>query len=835
MLQPDFLARFTTHLREALQKGLAFAIASGRDLVLPGDLLVGLLQERGSVANDILLKSNVNQKQAEMVFRGLPTPHEPGAAIAPDLSSMVKRALERSVLKAHTLQHKYVGTEHLLLSMLELAFVDVQTFLVEQGVQVDYLRDQLDSVLKTTSKFPDLNTSNTEVTDTDGSEEASPSLSEAQEQTRAKPRADKKGKALESFARELTSPEHVSKLDPVIGRDAETERLIEVLCRRSKNNPILLGDPGVGKTAVVEGLAQRLAQDQVPDILQGKRVYALDLALLVAGTMYRGEFESRLKQLVDEAKADPNSILFIDEIHNIVGAGSTSGSLDAANILKPALARGEIRCIGATTWAEYKKHIEPDAALERRYQTIEVVEPDQAQTLAMLQGLKSRYEEHHGVRYSPIALDLAVKLAGRYLNDRHFPDKAIDVLDEAAAHVTSKRKSSEQVERIRALEVALSAIREVKQDALSRGALQEASQAFDDETRLQKEKQLMEKQLKKQRGQQKLTVDTDDVIHVVARMLRVSPAMIASSEREQLNGLEDRLRAHLVGQDEAIKHVSEAIHRAGLGLNDPRRPKASLLFVGPSGVGKTEMAKLLAKEIFGREEALVRLDMTEFSEGHSVSKLLGSPAGYVGYREGNRLSDTIRKHPHSVLLFDEFEKAHADVQHLLLQALEDGKMTDSSGRPLSLKHSYIILTSNVGSEFVSRSSIGFAHAEQSVGQFDESVREQLRDRFRPELLNRLDRIVVFKPLQREQLRSIVKREMDQILQRLQDGQQVKYKVEKNVVDWLLEREMNLLEGARSARHVVEREMASLLGKQLIQNPKKKTWNLQIVKNQLVCK
>lgn len=439
MLEPNLLGRFTNHLKEALQKALSFAVSNGRDRVEPGDILVGLLSEKGSIAAEILQKSKVSIDTAKDVFTGTPDKHEAGGAITPDLAPVVKRLLEKCILTAHLHEHKYVGTEHLLFGLLDMPLKDVHGFLEDQGVNLDYVRDQVVNVLKSTSRFPDISDEEQAVS---GLIESEKNEGEKMEAPKRPPR-EKRVKALEVFARDLTDPEVVGQLDPVIGRDEETNRVMEILCRRSKNNPILLGEPGVGKTAIVEGLAQRLAAGNVPEPLQGKRIYAVDLALIIAGTMYRGEFEARLKQLVDEAKQDPNTLLFIDEIHNIVGAGSTSGSLDAANILKPALARGEIHCIGATTWAEYKKHIETDAALERRYQPVEINEPHSDLTLVMVQGLKKKYEDHHAVRFTPEAVDAAVRLADRYLTDRFFPDKAIDVLDEAAALVSTRRRSHE--------------------------------------------------------------------------------------------------------------------------------------------------------------------------------------------------------------------------------------------------------------------------------------------------------------------------------------------------------------------------------------------------------
>jgi ATP-dependent Clp protease ATP-binding subunit ClpC len=828
MIEPELIGRFTTHLREALQKALTFALQNGRDLVEPGDLLVGLLRESGSLGAEILEKFKITPAAAEGAFHGTPTPRKPNSTVAPDLSVGVKKTLEKCVLTAHLFEHKYVGTEHLLMALLETPLPDVHAFFAEQGLNMDLAKEQVTGVLRSTSRFPDLSARPPEPPHQDASPEESPMAGASDE--RPRPAREKRPKALEIFARELTHPDIVATLDPVIGRETEIDRVIEILCRRTKNNPILLGEPGVGKTAIVEGLAQRLHAGEVPDLLQGKRVLAIDLAMIVAGTMYRGEFEARLKQLVEEVKADKNVLLFIDEIHNLVGAGSTSGSLDAANILKPALARGEIHCIGATTWAEFKKHIEPDAALERRYQPVEVPEPSPELTQKMLHGLKTRYEDHHGVKYDVGALEAAVRLAERYLTDRFFPDKAIDLLDEAAAHVSAKRQSRESMERMRSLDVALDAIRERKERAVNEDALADAASAMEQEDKLLKEKETLEKAVRKELQASRLPVTAEHIAAVVARMTRVSLPIILAGEREQLRALEDRLRRTIVGQDAAVDAVAETVRKARLGLSDPQRPKASFLFVGPSGVGKTELARALAKEIFGREETLVKLDMSEFAEGHSVSKLLGSPAGYVGYREGNRLTDTIKKHPHSVLLFDEFEKAHPDVQHLLLQALEEGRITEATGKFISLRHAYVILTSNAGSEYVNRGTLGFGQATDASARFEGQVKSQLQERFRPELLNRLDRIVVFQPLAQSAIREIVKREMQAILDRMEQSLKVGYAVSDDVLDWLVKQDRREEEGARSARRVVERELTSLLGRALAEQPAKRKYRIQVKKN-----
>lgn len=821
MLDHDLLSRFTTHLKEALQKALAFSISQGRSVIEPGDLLVGLTQETGCIASEFLTRAGVSPEEAAAFFSGTPDRETRGGSIAPDLAKPSRHILEQAVVAARNFEHRYVGTEHLLFALVSHPDELMEQFFEQHKLARDTVREQVLGLLKSTAKFPEVSHNH--------EEEETPSEEETPAQPDGKRPAKTARKALDTFARHLTDPATAEKLDPVIGRDAEMERVIEILCRRTKNNPVLLGEPGVGKTALVEGLATRLAKGQVPDVLQGKRLYAIDLALMVAGTMYRGEFEGRLKQLVEEVKNDPHVILFIDEIHTIVGAGSTSGSLDAANILKPALSRGEIRCIGATTWAEYKKHLEPDAALERRFQPVEVPEPTREVTLKMLEGLKPRYEAHHGVTYEAQTLPLAVALAERYLTDRFFPDKAIDILDEAGAHVASRLHSDAIVKRLQAADTALNAARRKKEEALEKNVLKEAAKAAKDEARALKTKATIETELQNVRAKAKLTVKKEDIFAVVSRLSRVPQATLSSAEEERLKDVETRLGEKVLGQQNAVRAVADVVRRARLGLSDPRRPKGSWLFVGPSGTGKTELARQLAIELFGKEDALVRFDMSEFSEGHSVSKLLGSPAGYVGFREQNRLSDTIRKRPHAVILLDEFEKAHPDVQHLLLQMLEDGVLQDSSGKSVSFRHAYIILTSNAGSDLLKQKSLGFGDGSSASGRADALVHEHLRERFRPELLNRLDRIVIFQPLGQDILRKILDRELRVVFDRLKAERSVTYKIGQTVLDWLLKRAWKPEEGARAARRAIEQEIESLIVAAVLKQPNKKKLTLEIGK------
>ncbi|MFZ6015327.1 MAG: ATP-dependent Clp protease ATP-binding subunit [Patescibacteria group bacterium] len=823
MLPNDLINRFTTHLKETLQKALSFTVSNGREIVEPGDLIVGLLNEKGSLGGEILKKVGCLPEKAMEFFKSSRSQKQ--SALALDLSESVKKIIEKCVVIAHLREHRFVGTEHLLAAILETKDLKIAAFFAENNIDTKEIHDQVENILKSESQFPSIDQLEkkeilNELPEPFPGEHELPNLG---------PELPNKSpitatSALEHFSRNLTQADIVELLDPVIGRENELDRVVEVLIRRVKSNPVLLGEPGVGKTAIVEGLAQRIADGDVPDALHGHKLLSLDLASTVAGTMYRGEFEARLKQIVEEAKKDPKIILFIDEIHNIVGAGSTSGSLDAANILKPALARGEIRCIGATTWNEYKKHIEPDAALERRFQPITIDEPTPLATLEMLKGLQERYAKHHNVTYHPQTLYTAVDLAERFLTDRNFPDKAIDLLDEAAASVIAKRKSTEDLQRLAVLDAAILAKIRESEDHLKNQRLKEAEQSANEAEKLNKERSSAEKNLLNKNKKYKPQITPLDVARVVARMANVPVSTILASERERLDGLEGRLDKIIVGQKQATKETSDILRRARLGLQSDRRPKASLLFVGPSGTGKTELSRVIAGELFNSEDALIKLDMSEFAESHSISKLVGSPAGYVGYRESTKLTDSVRKKPHSVICFDEIEKAHPDVQHMLLQILEDGKLTDATGRSVSFQQTYVILTSNVGSDHLDKKSIGYG---DEVKTLDPIIREQIKEKFKPELINRLDRIIIFQPLEDKHLRKILDQELEQVCKKLMDIQKVACEISNSARNWLMSRPIPKDEGARAIRRLVEREITAAISNHLIKN--RKSTNITITR------
>jgi len=739
-----------------------------------------------------------------------------GVEGAPKLSAESKRAIEKAVLVANTHEHRYVGTEHLLFGILEIGSPVVDAILTDQEVDVAWLRDQVNNTLNSTSKFP-------EITETFESGEVPGQDIKGDEQTLALEanEAAQVGKtpALDFFAVDLTDPKVQEDIDPVIGRSEEIDRLVQVLSRRTKNNPVLLGEPGVGKTAIVEGLAKKIVEGDVPEVLADKRILALDLGMMIAGTIYRGEFEGRIKQITDEVKANPNVILFIDEMHNIMGAGSTNGSMDAANLLKPALARGYMHCIGATTINEFKKHIESDGALERRFQSVMVDQPTPEATVQILMGLRDNYERHHEVTISDCAIEAAVELSDRYLTERFLPDKAIDLIDEAAARTRVSRGGDSDKKLLSRLESELQKARARKQGAVHGENFIEALELKSEEERLIKELSKAKDGKRSRKRSKASTITRDHVAEIIAQATGIPMAELVSEEKARLLDLEQLLSAKIHGQDDAINHVAEMVRRAKAGMAHPQRPLASFMFLGPSGVGKTELAKVLGAEIFHDPEAVVRIDMSEFSEGFNMSKLVGAPAGYVGYREETKLTDLVKRKPHSLVLFDEIEKAHPDVHNLLLQILEDGHITDATGRKINFKNTIIVMTSNVGAAQLQASGIGFSadghDANLDITDISSTINNELQTSFRPEFLNRIDKVVVFRSLDKKDLESITSLHFGQLADRLSTDHGIALEADDSAIKFLAEKSWNPTFGARAVRRQLQEHIESPLAKSLL--------------------
>jgi ATP-dependent Clp protease ATP-binding subunit ClpC len=750
------MERFTQRARRVLSLAHQEAERMHQNYIGTEHLLLGLMKEEGGVAGRVLRELGLDAvRMEEVIIRITGTGQSSAAKL--DLSPGVQRALENSVEEARKLGHHYIGTEHLLLGLVQLGEGVALDVLRKMGVSAEQIRRQTRRVL-------------------DESSHASPAESSARRSAVGAGESVSKevGKAktpmVDQLATDLTTLAEENKLDPVIGRQMEIERVIQILARRNKNNPALIGEPGVGKTAIVEGLAQRIVENDVPAPLMNKRVMQLDVGSLVAGTMYRGQFEERLKRVIDELKSS-GAILFIDEVHMLVGAGAAGSSVDAANILKPALSRGELQVIGATTLDEYRKYIESDAALERRFQPIMVDEPTIDETIEILRGVRTAYEEHHRLTISDEALDAAAHLSARYVTERFLPDKAIDLIDESSSRV--RMYKSPAAKTAKELMTQLKGLRQDHALALEDGRA-------DDAQELQERMDELERQLEFLRtGWDRATsptVTSEDIAEVVAMWTGVPVMQIAQAESERLLKMEDDLQKHIIGQDEAIQAISKAVRRARAGLKDPRRPIGSFMFLGPTGVGKTELTKALARFMFGSEDALIQLDMSEFMERHTVSRLVGAPPGYVGYEEAGQLTEALRRRPYSIVVFDEVEKAHPEAHNMLLQIMEEGHLSDARGRKVDFRNAIVVMTSNIGAEMIKRqTSLGFSlqQDEQTEEKLAyEDMRKKLMDSlkrvFRPEFINRLDSVIVFRALSMEDIQEIVKLELDKVAERLKD-------------------------------------------------------------------
>lgn len=784
--------RFTEKAIKVIMLAQEEARRLGHNFVGTEQILLGLIGEGTGVAAKVLKSMGVNLKDARIEVEKIIGRGSGFVAVEIPFTPRAKRVLELSLEEARQLGHNYIGTEHLLLGLIREGEGVAARVLENLGVDLGKVRTQVIRMLGETETTP--------VGVGGGSR-------------------SNKTPTLDEFGSNLTVMAVDGKLDPVVGRQKEIERVIQILGRRTKNNPVLIGEPGVGKTAIAEGLAQRIANKDVPDLLEDKRVVTLDIGLLVAGTKYRGEFEERLKKIMDEIRQAGNVILVIDEVHTLIGAGAAEGAIDAANILKPALARGELQCIGATTLDEYRKHIERDAALARRFQPVMVGEPTVEETIEILFGLRERYEQHHKLKISDEALAAAAKLSDRYISDRYLPDKAIDLIDEAGSRV--RLLNSQLPPEAKELDQELRQVLKEKDEAVRSQDFDKAGELRDREMEIKAEiRALADKKKQNKNTTDNPIVSEEEIAHIVASWTGVPVQKLTESEADKLLHMEETLHQRIIGQEDAVKAISRAIRRARVGLKNPNRPIASFIFSGPTGVGKTELTKALATYFFGSEEAMIRLDMSEYMERHTVSKLIGSPPGYVGYNEGGQLTEAVRRRPYTVVLFDEIEKAHPDVFNLLLQILEDGRLTDSKGRTVDFKNTLLIMTSNIGSKVIEKGGggLGFEleedHNESQYNRIRSLVNEELKNYFRPEFLNRLDEIIVFRQLNKEEVKEISELLLKEVFARLTE-QEITLQVTDKFKERLIEEGFNPAYGARPLRRAIMRLLEDVLAEEIL--------------------
>ena len=808
------MSNFTPRAQQVLALARKEADRFHHNYIGTEHLLLGLINLGQGVAVNVLQKmgldlDTVRQAVDEQV--GLGPEAKPSGNIP--YTPRVKKVLALAGKEAKSLNHSYVGTEHILLGLLREGEGVAARVLKSLDVDVDRCRNEILSELDPNFASSEEKESSVVGGDADEPEEKG---------------KDVKTPALKAFGRDLTELAKKGDLDPVVGRSAEIRRVTQVLCRRTKNNPVLIGEAGVGKTAIVEGLAQQIAGGLVPENLIDKKVVTLDLALMVAGTKYRGQFEERIKAVMDELRKAKNIIIFIDELHTIVGAGAAEGAMDASNIFKPALSRGELQCIGATTLAEHRKYIEKDSALDRRFQSVKVEAPSIEDTVKILQGIRSKYEDHHNVNYTDKSLEAAAKLTDRYVTGKFLPDKAIDAIDEAGAR--SRMESMQRPQEIEDLSDEIKEICASKESAISDQNFEEAAEARDKEKKLRAKRERVLESWKKNREQNRADVNEDDILQVVADWTGIPLNRMESKESKKLLQLEEELREQVVGQDFATQVVAKALRRSRADLKDPKRPIGSFMFLGPTGVGKTHLAKVLSERIFGDQESLIQVDMSEYMEKHAVSRMIGSPPGYVGHDEGGQLTEAIRRRPYSVILFDEIEKAHPDVAQILLQILEDGRLTDSLGRKVDFRNTILIMTSNVGAEILQRNtSLGFSvsNAEQDFDKIKEKILEEAKKIFKPEFLNRLTEIVIFRQLFKEHMTAIVELELEKVSDRLKE-RKLKLDVSKEAKDFLIEHGYDKKLGARPLRRAVERYLEDNLAEALLAGDIRKSVPIQVL-------
>lgn len=841
----NVLDKFTEHLKKSLLAAQNLAASLNQTDITPIHLLYGLTALKGSISREILNKAGLEQLKFQRFIvenerpdllnskvwpTGENSESRVNELILPNLGPDARKVIERAVIIAADFKHRYIGSEHLLLSLLNNLSLNLLTRIGLNEEKINGLKDQLVIILKSSTKFSELADNGTEAGNSD-------------ETT-----GEKKMSTLQLLATELTDPQIQEGIDPVIGRDKEIDRLINILARRRKNNPVLLGDPGVGKTAIVEGLAKKILANDVPASLRNKRIFSLDLGLLIAGTSFRGEFEQRLKQVLEEVKSQSDIILFIDEIHSIVGAGgSGNGNMDMANLLKPGLARGEIRCIGATTLDEYRKTIENDSALERRFQPIIVDEPTTEQTVAILTGLKRNYEVFHRVSIDQKAVEMAVEWSRKYIHDRFLPDKAIDLIDEASAAVKVKAKATKDESDEYELQAELQSILRQKHDSVLNEKYEAAMNLWQKEQKIRARLAEVKKKLSSEKLPPLGQITEADIAKVVERLTRIPATQLLQEGKQQIKNFEPLLRAVIVGQDEAITKISQAIRLSQLGINPEKRPIGSFLFLGPSGVGKTEMAKQIARLMFGDPKALIRIDMSEYGESFNVSKLIGAPAGYVGYKESGKLTEAIRRRPYSVVLFDEVEKAHPDIFNLFLQVLDEGHLTDATGKMVNFEHSIIIFTSNIGLDILNQqSAMGFALDENNNEEKDKfkrhseetkrRVTKELDNFFRLEFLNRLDHVIVFESLSKKDLQTISEQQISNLEQRLSQYR-LKLLLSPQASAYIVDKSFSPEKGARAVKQYLKDEVENRIAEMLVNNKIKpgQKINIGIVKNKLSLK
>ncbi|MFH1790524.1 MAG: ATP-dependent Clp protease ATP-binding subunit [Candidatus Omnitrophota bacterium] len=781
--------RFTERARKVILLAKEEAKRFNHDYIGTEHILLGLIREGEGVAAAVLASMGLSADKIRIEVEKFVQPG-PTTMISGDIpfTPRAKKVIELSMDEARNLGHNYIGTEHLLLGLIREGEGVASQVLISMGLDLDRVRMEIMSLLG--SSIPGYET----------------------------PGKTKKGKtpALDSFGRDLTKLARDSKLDPVIGRMNEIERVIQILSRRTKNNPVLLGEAGVGKTAIVEGLAQNIVTGDVPEVLKNKRIIILDLALMVAGTKYRGQFEERIKAVMEELKRSTDVIVFIDELHTLVGAGGAEGAIDASNILKPALSRGEIQCIGATTLDEYRKHIEKDAALERRFQTIMVEPPNIEETIAILKGLRDRYEAHHKVKFLDTALEAAAKLSDRYISGRFQPDKSIDLIDEAGSRARLSTMTAPP--EVKDVEAQLDDVNKEKEEAVKEQDFEKAARIRDKERRLKDSLNAIKKGWKESRGQKTLSVTEDDIAYIVSKWTGIPILKLEAKDSEKFMRMENELEKAVVGQNEAIQAIASAVRRSRAGIKDPKRPIGSFVFMGPTGVGKTLLARKLAEFMFGNEDAIIQIDMSEYMEKFNVSRLVGAPPGYVGYEEGGQLTEKVRRRPYAVVLLDEIEKAHPDVFNLLLQVLEEGRLTDSFGRKVDFKNVILIMTTNIGADMLRKQgSIGFQATEkESETHKDMKSRllEEVKKVFKPEFLNRVDDIIVFRSLTRDDLRHIVEIEVKDVMERLKD-QNIVITLSDGAKQFLIDKGFDKIFGARPLKRTIQRFLEDPLAQGII--------------------